>query len=73
MDSLTIYKQWETILFPANRKGNQNDENEEPQKVFQKLQIRSEQVTVVEVSEDFQVISRCHCSRESEKNPGSGI
>ena len=54
MDSLTIYKQWETILIPANRKGNQNDENEAPQKVFQKLQIRSEQVTVVEVSEDFQ-------------------
>ena len=54
MDSLTIYKQWKTILSPTNRKGNQNDENEEPKKFFQKLQILSEQVTVGEVYKDFQ-------------------
>ena len=53
MDSKTICKQCKTILVPANRKGNQNDKNEEPQK-FKKLQIVSEQVTVGEVYEDFQ-------------------
>ena len=54
MDSLTIYKQWKTILVPANRKGNQNDENEEPQTFFEKLQIISEKVIVSEIYEDFQ-------------------
>ena len=54
MDSLTIYKQWKTILVPAKCKGNQNDKNEELQKFFQKLQIISEQVTVGVVYEDFQ-------------------
>ena len=32
MDSLAICKQWETILVPANHKGNQNEKNEESQK-----------------------------------------
>ena len=45
IDSITIYKQWKTILVPANHKGNQNDK---------KLQIISEQVTAGEVYEDFQ-------------------
>ena len=48
MDSKTICKQCKTILVPANRKGNQNDKNEEPQK-FKKLQIVSDQVTVGEI------------------------
>ena len=30
MDFQTIYKQWKTIHVPANRNGNQNDENREP-------------------------------------------
>ena len=40
IDSPTIYKQWKTILVLTNCKGNHNIGNEEPQKFFQKLQMK---------------------------------